>query len=194
MATDNTPATPSTMAQWATRSGRFSRVVDSVGDWDVPTPCSQWSARDLVDHVVTTEREFLARVGLDLGPDPAGDDPAARWRTHLAAVDAALADPQVPDQPYDSAFGPSTVGATMNDFYGWDLAIHGWDLAKASGVAYDLGDAEAGELEATSRTWGPALYSEGICSEPAPVPRDASPVDRLVAALGRDPRWSPRTA
>ena len=34
-------------------------------------------------------------------------------------------------------------------------------------------------------------YSEGICAPAVPVSEDASPTDRLLARLGRDPHWRP---
>lgn len=173
------------------RAERFSSILSSVSDWDAPTPCAEWTVRDVVAHTIETERDFLQRQGLDAGPAPDQSSPAEAWRAHAAAVTTALEAPGVADREYDGYFGRTTIGATMADFYGWDLVIHGWDVARASGQESPLSDEEAESLGATADGWGDALYSEGICAAAVPVPSSASPADRLLGRLGRDPRWEP---
>ena len=97
----------------------------------------------------------------------------------------------VAEREYDGYFGRTTIAATMADFYGWDLVIHGWDVARATGQPWTISDAEAESMHATADGWGDALYSDGICRPPVPVPDDAPATDRLVARLGRDPYWQP---
>ena len=46
-------------------------------------------------------------------------------------------------------------------------------------------------LHATADGWGDALHSEGVCGPEVEVQDDASTTDRLLARLGRDPRWEP---
>jgi uncharacterized protein (TIGR03086 family) len=75
--------------------------------------------------------------------------------------------------------------------YGWqltsDLAVHSWDLATAIGTRSALDD----ELATTIYTWCEPTLDQwqglGIFAPPVPVPADASPIDRLVALLGRQP-------
>ena len=80
---------------------------------------------------------------------------------------------------------------TMADFYGWDLVVHGSDVARATGQEWSVSDAEAADLHATADGWGPALHSEGVCADAVEVGPDASVTDRLLARLGRDPGWQP---
>src|SRR6187200_2024810 len=55
------------------------------GDWDRPTPCTEWSVRDLVNHVVNEERwtvpliqgHTMAEVGDSLEGDLLGDAPGS---------------------------------------------------------------------------------------------------------------------
>ena len=79
----------------------------------------------------------------------------------------------------------------MSEFYGWDLVVHGWDVARATGQEWSISDEEARALGSDADGWGDALYSEGICAAPVPVADDASVQDRLLGRLGRDPRWAP---
>ena len=182
------------LAVFARRADRFTEILDAVdGSWEVPTPCEGWSARDVVAHVIETERDFLERQDLDPGPSHDVSDPPAAWRAHHRQVTAALDADGVAERGYDGYFGPTTIGATMADFYGWDLVVHGGDIARATGQDWSVSDEEAAALHAAADTWGDALHSEGVCGPALAVADDASATDRLLARLGRDPRWTPPT-
>jgi uncharacterized protein (TIGR03086 family) len=72
-----------------------------------------------------------------------------------------------------------------------ELVLHGWDLARATGQAYDadLASVQAclGFVEAAARPEG----VPGLFGPPIPVPQDAPVLDRLVGLSGRDPAWTP---
>jgi uncharacterized protein (TIGR03086 family) len=162
-------------------------VVDAVppAGWDAATPCEGWSARDVVTHLVDTEREFLTGRGIDLGPAPdVAADPAGALRAHAERVLAAVGDPAVADAGYDGFFGPTTVGETLEQFYVWDLVVHRWDLATATGQDAGLSDAELDRVESGAGGWGDALYTEGICRR-VDAPADADRQARVLALLGR---------
>ncbi|MBP8918846.1 MAG: TIGR03086 family protein [Micropruina sp.] len=173
------------------RADRFSSIVAGVaGRWDAASPCEGWTAADVVTHVIGTQRDFLSARNLVAGePAPAGD-PAQAWSAHLADVARVLATDGVADQAYDGYFGPTTVGATMADFYGWDLAVHAWDIARATGQDDPISDEEAATLSSIADAWGGALHAPGICADALPVADDARPAERLLARLGRDPHWT----
>lgn len=174
------------------RAARFTTILDAAGHaWDAPTPCEGWSVRDLVAHVIDTQREFLARQDVDAGPAPDLADPAAAWQTHLHRVTTVLVQRGIAEREYDGFFGRTTISATMADFYGWDLLVHGWDVARATGQDWSISDDTAAAMHATADGWGQALYAEGICAAPVDVPQDASATDVLLARLGRDPSWQP---
>jgi uncharacterized protein (TIGR03086 family) len=174
------------------RADAFATILDRAdGRWDAPTPCDGWSVRDVVVHAIETERDFLERQDLSPGPAPDLADLPSAWREHASAVAAVLARDGVAEREYDGYFGRTTVAATMADFYGWDLVVHGSDIARATGQEWSVSDEEAAALHRTADGWGDALYSEGVCDEAVPVPEDASASDRLLARLGRDPQWTP---
>lgn len=174
------------------RTARFTTILDAAGNaWEASTPCEGWSVRDVVAHVIDTQRDFFARQDLDAGPAPDLADPAAAWQTHLDRVTTVLTQPGVTEREYDGFFGRTTIGATMADFYGWDLVVHGWDVARATGQDWSISEDAAAAMHATADGWGPALYGEGICAAPVDVPEDASATERLLGRLGRDPSWQP---
>ena len=114
---------------YAAQADRFTTTVSAVPDWDAPSPCEGWTVADVVEHVVTTQRDFLGQHA-DLGSLPSTTDPVARWRAHDAKVREVL--PALVDVAYDGHFGPTTVGQTMATFYGFDLLVHRWDVARAA--------------------------------------------------------------
>lgn len=190
--TTTTPTTDQYLSLFHQRAEEFTRVVEAVdGDWDAPSPCEGWSARDVVGHVIGSQREFLSRQGLDAGAEPDLADPVAAWREQLTHVRAVLAADGVASREYDSYFGRTTIAATFADFYGWDLVVHGSDVARATGQEWSVDEAQAAALHATADGWGEALHSEGVCAAEVQVADDASVTDRLLARLGRDPGWRP---
>lgn len=172
-------------------AGRFGALLGAA-DPDATTPCEGWTVRDVVAHVVDTQRDFLAQHDLSSGPRPDLDDLDAGWRAHHAATVEVLARPGVAEKAYEGHFGPTTVGETLADFYGFDLAVHAWDVARASGQPDPFGDEEAARLRTTAEGWGPAIRMEGVCGPEIEVAAGASAADRLLGFLGRDPGWSPR--
>lgn len=180
-----------TAQRFLERADAFTAILDAADQrWEAPTPCEGWVVRDVVEHVIETEREFLQRQGLEPGPSPDLADPMSAWRSHAATVADILARDGVAQREYDGYFGRTTIAATMADFYGWDLAVHGSDIARATGQPWSVSEQEAAHLHATADGWGEALHSEGICDDAVPVSDDASPTERLLARLGRDPGWS----
>lgn len=180
-----------TLQQYRTADAALTAVLDDVAAerWDAPSPCEGWSARDLVRHLVETQRDFLGGHGVDLGaaPDLAAD-PASGWREHAARVAAALADPDVPAVAFDGFFGPTTLGATLERFYVWDLVVHRWDVARATGAGASgagFSEAELDQLERGADSFGGALHMEGICRAGVEAPPGASREVRLLARLGR---------
>ena len=179
---------PTDTATFLARADRFTSVVDAGpangSGWDAPTPCAGWTAADVVDHVVETQREFLTARGADPSDRPVGD-PAQRWHAHCDAVRAVLADGSLAASEYDGHFGRSSVGDTLVRFYGFDLLVHGWDLARGLGRDLALTADEVDALSTAADGFGAALHAEGVCGPALEPPPDATPQQRLLARLGR---------
>lgn len=154
---------------------------------DRATPCEGWAVRDLVAHLIGTQRDFLIERGLAV-PTVAGTDPTADWAAHTAAVRSLLEDPAVGAREYDGYFGRTTVAGTMANFYGWDLLVHRWDLARALGADERLSESELDQVEAALPGFGDQLYGAGICAGPVDVGEDQPRQVRVLARLGRDAR------
>ena len=184
--TTTTPPASAQTDRYLTDAARFTTVVEQGGDWSAASPCEGWSAADVLDHVVSTQRAFFAERGVDLGPAPEGA-PAERWATHLAAVRRVLEDTDLVSAEYDGYFGRTTIAATLADFYGFDLLVHRWDLARALGVPDTWSEDQMDRIETALDGFGEHLYGEGICQPALPVPDDAPRQERLLARMGRRP-------
>lgn len=162
---------------------RFTATATATDDWAAPSPCEGWAAADVVDHVVDTQRDFLARFDVDLGPRPAGA-PDVVWAEHLAAVRRAV-DDDLRARAYDGFFGRTTIGETLDAFYGFDLVVHGWDLGSASGRPTTFSDADLDAMEAAFAGFGDHAYDEGVFRQPVDAPEGADRQTRLLARMGR---------
>ena len=177
-----------TSDRYAQLADRFGAVVDSLSpkEWDAASPCDGWAARDVLDHVMSTQRDFLAQHGIDVGSSrPARVDLAQAWHAHDRHLRELLADPAVADLEYDGVFGRSTIGAAITTFYGFDLIVHRWDLAQAAANDEVLDAAELDTIEASADGFGEHLYGEGVCKPAVDVPDDADRQARVLARLGR---------
>ena len=176
-----------TATSYETADHALTAVLDALpaGAWSEPSPCEGWTAADVVAHLVGTQRDFLGQRGVELGaaPDVAAD-PAAAWRDHAKRVREALTD-DLAATPYESFFGPSTVGETFGQFYVWDMVVHRWDVARTAGMDAPFSDEDLDRTERGIEGFGPALYMEGICRDGVEPPAGADRTARLLARLGR---------
>lgn len=171
---------------------RFTMLVEAVGArWDAPTPCTEWSVRDLVNHLTSEQLwvpELLAgRTIADVGEkfmgDVLGDDPVATWRAAIAAAVAAFADEAARGRTVELAAGPRAAHEYLDEMV-TDLAIHGWDLAVALHVDETIDPPTVDRLliEWTGRAdeLPHPLFGTPLPSEPADDPQT-----KLLAIFGR---------
>ena len=128
------------------RCGRwFAALVAGVGpdQWQDGTPCSQWDVRALVHHLLYEQRWVawllegmtIAQVGDRFEGDLMGGD-ASAWPGLLASAieqaHTAVAQPGALERTVHLSFGDAS-GQEYVVQLTTDLAIHGWDLARATG-------------------------------------------------------------
>ncbi|MGB3762485.1 MAG: maleylpyruvate isomerase family mycothiol-dependent enzyme [Ornithinimicrobium sp.] len=194
-----TPPHPDSTTAVADRYSRKAEAVAALLDdaspaqWAAESPCEGWTAADVVDHLIETQRDFLAGHELQIpGPD-AAQGPAPRWRQHVGRVESLLRDPAVSRRDIEGFFGPTTIGATIEQFYTWDLLVHRWDLAQAMGRDAALTDDELDSIEAALPIFGEALHMPGICGPAVDVGDSQPRLVEVMARLGRDARRPPST-
>jgi uncharacterized protein (TIGR03086 family) len=174
-------------------AARFREVAEGVTDWDAPSPVDDWVARDVPDHLITWFTAFLASGGIDL-PVPANHvdtDPVGAWVEHSASVQELFADPE--RRFVHPHTGEHSIADAIDMFYTADVFMHTWDLAMAAGIDPELDPDRCAEMLAGMQPIEELLRTSGQYGPPVKVAQDATAEDRLMAFIGRNPRWTPPT-
>jgi uncharacterized protein (TIGR03086 family) len=170
--------------------------ISGIGEdqWTAATPCTDWTVRDLVNHVVSEELwtvplahgSTIAEVGDRFAGDVLGSDPVATCH-HAAAEAAAAGDEIAPDAKVHLSYGDEDAAEYLHQLAA-DHLVHGWDLAVSIGgnthldpeLVQEVGTWFAGREDAyrASGAIGPHLDATG------------DPQTDLLAAFGRDARWA----
>lgn len=170
-------------------TSRAIAVVEAVTAHQLgwPTPCSEWTVQQLIDHLVGGA-EYLLAAAEGRPPVEVHGALAADYRRGVAQVLAAVAAPGIMDRLCVSPLGfdwplADAVGGTF-----MDVLIHTWDLARATGQDERL-DPEL--VQACTAMFVPEMPSRGreagIIGPDVQISPDASAQDRLLAVMGRRP-------
>lgn len=166
----------------------FSRRVAAVpaDRWDSPSPCEEWSARDVLRHVVEGETTFPAKVGLEIPAGPSVDeDPTAAWEYARDAVQHILDDPDKANLEYDGGMGKTTLASALGSFFCIDLVLHGWDISHATGADDAIPTEDLAFVANFVEDMGAMLRSPGGFGPEIEAPADADDQTKLLAFLGR---------
>ncbi|MCW7984904.1 hypothetical protein XF35_06085 [Streptomyces platensis subsp. clarensis] len=175
----------------------FGTRVHAVRDdqWDAPTPCTEWSVRDLVNHL-TAEQLWVPRlvrdgaaitdVGSDFDGEVLGDDPAAVWDRAAVAAVAAFSERGALDRPVQLSYGSQRAEAYCTQMMA-DAVVHTWDLARAIGAEERLPGHLATAALREVEPYAPGLAASGLFAPAMEPPADADDLTRLLCLLGRRP-------
>lgn len=174
--------------RYARNAARFVDLVKAVDDdqWDAPTPCEEWTVRQLVRHVVDTHHMFLRLVGIDPVDHPSvDDDPVQAILAVTTQLAEAMSEPAVATRTYEGIFGTRTLEWGVDNFQTDDLVIHGWDLATAIGADATIPAAEIETVRTHTEGWGDNVRAPGVMGPALDPPAGADDQTKLLAFLGR---------
>ncbi|MEW2294854.1 TIGR03086 family metal-binding protein [Streptomyces sp. NPDC006743] len=168
-----------------------------------PTPCPDLAVRHLLGHLLGLSVAFRDAARKNLGattdtrPDTTVPDVGPGWREELPRVLDGLAEAWRDPAAWTGmtrAGGVDLPGDVAGAVVADELVIHGWDLALATGQAYEPDPAALraayGFLRAAAGQ-NPE-QGAGIFGPVVPVPEHAPLLDRAVGLSGRNPNWRPR--
>ena len=175
------------------------RVVDHIeaSQLDDPTPCTEWTVRDLLNHITGGADMFAiaaseGRVsdethGRLMTGDNLGDDYRCAFRSAWDRAMRAYEPPGTLDTIVVLPFGEMPAGVAL-DIAMFDVATHAWDLAKATGQSTALDPV----LLDAAWALGPMVLTDevramGIFGPRVEVDAEAPLQDRLAAFAGRTP-------
>jgi uncharacterized protein (TIGR03086 family) len=169
-------------------SGDVAATIGAVPDdrWGDRSPCSDWTARDVVGHLVQTQGMFLGFVGDEVAPGPTvDDDPAAAWDHARAAVQARLDDPARAAAPFEGLLGPTTFEESVDRFLNSDLVLHRWDLAAATGQDLALDPDDMAHVREAMADLEDRMRGPGAFGPKLTPPEGADEQARFLAWAGR---------
>ncbi|WP_242911067.1 TIGR03086 family metal-binding protein [Actinomadura terrae] len=184
---------------------RLGRLIAGAPDSALAaaTPCENYTLGDLIDHVngLSVGLAWTAAKAwpAEKSAPPSGDasNLPEGWRERipeqLDALAAAWGDPAA-WEGMTRAGGVDLPASVAGSVALNELVVHGWDVARALGVPYDVADDEVEQclnfVGAAVRDSGGAPV-EGLFGAAKDAPEGAGPLDRMLAMTGRDPSWTP---
>ncbi|MFE7773430.1 TIGR03086 family metal-binding protein [Streptomyces sp. NPDC057445] len=187
------------LARHAEALALFTDRVHAVrpGQWDAPTPCAEWSVRDLVSHLtveqlwvppLVREGRGIDEVGDAFDGDVLGEHPAVSWDRAASAAKAAFNEPGALERTVRLSYGRST-GAAYCAQMAADATVHAWDLSRGIGADEDLPDALVDFTAREVAPYAAGLAKSGLFAPAVEPPPGADARTELLCLLGRRP-WS----
>lgn len=171
---------------WTHGTLQLARVADTT----LPTPCEDWDLRALLVHMEDSLAALgeAAALGHVAVTTPVGDGPAevlvdqicrraratrVAWGARVTSAPIGVAELSLDRDVV------AVVGAL-------EVVVHGWDVARTVGSDWQLPADLAARLLPVARE---VVGDRAHRFAPALDPRSPGAADRLLAHLGRDPRW-----
>jgi uncharacterized protein (TIGR03086 family) len=184
---------PVTRLQAGIDQARPVIAATSPADYDKPTPCPEWTVRELLNHMLGALTMFrdVARDGY---ADPAlfardliGADALASFDAVAAEAVVGWSEPGklkgVAKLPYGEF--PAMFALQLPAM---DMVVHAWDLSRATGQDVDWdADLVAETREFCESTFTNPQFRGNDFQPSVPVAEDADDVTKLVTFLGRQP-------
>jgi uncharacterized protein (TIGR03086 family) len=172
------------------------RLVQGTTDEQlgIQTPCTEWSVRDLINHITGGSTMFARCVedgsipddelGAIMGGDNLGDDFKGAWSAASTRAVAAFESPGALEKMVTLPFGtmPANIALAIAVF---DVTTHACDLASVTGQSI----ADRGLLDAALATGkamiAPEMRAPGLFDPEQPCPDGAPAEQQLLAFAGR---------
>jgi len=172
-----------------------TRIVDNVTPEQLgnDTPCTEWSVRDVMNHITGGATMFAIsaeqgsvpddQVAQLMGGENLGNDYKAAWGTAANRAMSAF-DGLDLSKMVTLPFGEMPAGVALNIAI-FDVATHACDIAQSTGQSIADTDLLETALAFGKQMIGPELRAPGVFGPEQPCPENAPVTQRLFAFAGR---------
>ncbi|MET7934389.1 TIGR03086 family metal-binding protein [Streptomyces sp. NPDC005322] len=175
----------------------FTDRVHAIGpdQWDDPTPCTEWTVRDLVNHLTVEQMwvpplvhdgSSVADQGDALEGDLLGEDPVAAWDAAADAARAVFRESGALERTVGLSYGESRATDYCAQMTA-DATVHAWDLSRAIGADERLPKPLVDFSVREVAPYAADLEESGLFAAPVEAPAGADAQTKLLALLGRAP-------
>ena len=155
-----------------------------------PTPCENFTVHDVLDHMIVLGGTFAYMFRGEEAPEikapPVyGRVPAVEFSSAMNDLFAATQSPGAMDRIIAAPIG-EMPGSSFARFVAFDGTVHGWDLATATALTYELPAEVVTAVDGFARN----ALSDGMrdgdtFKQETDAPDTATQLERLVAFSGR---------
>ena len=180
---------------------RAASVLASVnhGQLDLPTPCDEWSVRDVMYKLVASTLLFASfgrredgDPNLDLinPKDLIGDDPLGVYNSAALKCREAWRSPGALDGMATSTIGEAKARSVLNARI-FDTTVLSWDISRACIIEHCIDQEQASYVLRVANALVPAVRSHNRerYKDPIAFTESSSDLEKLISVTGRDPKW-----
>ena len=187
-------------AEMAAASAEAARVVGNVPQnaLNARTPCGDWDLRTLLNHTIlwtsysAERRAHGESVAEDLMNKDFTADPGFRedYDRQIGKAVQAWSDPQTWAGTLN-VMGDATPAADVGAMLLMEMALHGWDVARATDQEFTVDDRTAKALDDIVQAQAELFRKYQGFADAVEPPPDATAFERALTLSGRDPNWKP---
>ena len=187
-------------AEMAAAAAEAARVVGNVphNALDAPTPCGDWDLRTLLNHTIlwtaysAERRAHGESVAEELMNKDFTADPRFRedYAQQIGKAVTAWSAPRAWEGTR-SVMGDATPAADVGAMLLMETALHGWDVARATGQEFTTDEPTAQALADIVQAQAELFRKYQGFADAVEPPSNATAFERALTLSGRDPDWKP---
>jgi uncharacterized protein (TIGR03086 family) len=182
------------MADAAAEAARVVRNIPDTKSLDDPSLCGDWDLRTLLNHLIlwtsysAERRAHGESAAEDLMSKDFTADPGFRadYAKQIKKAVDAWSEPQAWEGTRDM-MGSATPATDIGAMLIMEMALHGWDVARATGQEYHATDALAAVVEQTVQAQAELFRQYDGFADAVKTADDATAFQKALALSGRDP-------
>jgi uncharacterized protein (TIGR03086 family) len=187
-------------AEMAAASAEAARVVGNVpgNALAARTPCGDWDLRTLLNHTIlwtaysAERRAHGESVAEDLMNKDFTADPGFR-EDYARQIGKAVMAWSAPEAwaGTRNVMGDATPAADVGAMLLMETALHGWDVARATGQEFTTDEQTATALADIVQAQAELFRKYQGFADAVEPPPNATAFERALTLSGRDPDWKP---